>query len=163
MKKAAVSEYGYINAKLRSKISLILTEEFCRALTGASNIEEAVHVLANSGFNSASEVWDSTADIQNVEFELFCKHIENHRMVMKHTEGDLHDFVSILSMKPEIENIKSALRLWYGSKIRKPMMIFVRFSRRQYTALFLIHIQYLIQKTVSLMLRSLWTGFITAT
>ncbi|HAK45380.1 MAG TPA: hypothetical protein DCO79_05605, partial [Spirochaeta sp.] len=118
MKKTAVSEYGYINAKLRARISKILTDEFKNNLINSENIESAVQVLSSQGWDSAVEKWNSTGDIQNLEFELFKNHIENYRMVIKNTDGSLHNFINILSMKPEIENIKTVLRLWFGSRIK---------------------------------------------
>ena len=119
MGKTAVSEYGYINAKLRTRIGRILTEEFKKALTSAEDIEEAIQTLQSSGFEKTAEIWNSTGDIQSVEFELFKRQLENYRMIMKNTSGELHDFVKLLSIKPEIENIKNAVRLWYGSRVRK--------------------------------------------
>ena len=119
MRKTAVSDYGFINAKLRSRISTILTEDFINSLINSDNIEAAVQVLSTFGYNRAAEVWNSTGDIQGIEFELFKNHIENYRSVMKNTDGHLRDFINVLTIKPEIENIKSVLRLWYGSKIKK--------------------------------------------
>ncbi len=117
--KTSVSEYGYINAKLRSKISLILTNEFCDNLIQSADIESAVKFISENGFSNISEVWHRTADIQNVEFELLKKHIDNYRTVLKNTNGELKSFVKLLLVKPEIDNIKTALRLWYGSQVQK--------------------------------------------
>ena len=119
MKKSPVSEYGFINAKLRARISTILTEDFTRGLIGTDNIEGAVQFLATQGFSFASDIWSSTGDIQSLEFEFFKNNIDNYKLIMKHTYGVLKDFTNVLSIKPEIENIKAALRLWYGSRIRK--------------------------------------------
>ncbi|MDC7228625.1 MAG: V-type ATPase subunit [Spirochaetales bacterium] len=118
MKKTAVSEYGFINAKLRARISSMLTDEFKTALIGADGIEAAVQVLSSYGYSKASEKWNTTGDIQSLEFELFKNHIANYSMVMKNTDGSLNGLINVLSIKPEIENIKSVLRLWYGSKLR---------------------------------------------
>ncbi|MBI9105581.1 MAG: V-type ATPase subunit [Spirochaetales bacterium] len=119
MGKTAVSEYGYINAKLRTRIGRILTDDFKKILTASDDLEEAVQVLQNFGFEKIAEVWNSTGDIQSVEFELLKRHLENFRMVMKNTQGELKDFASLLAIKPEIENIKNTLRLWYGSRVKK--------------------------------------------
>ena len=119
MKKTAVSEYGYINAKLRTRAGSILTDDFRRSLLAAENLEEAMQVLGSSGFEEAAAVWDRTGDIQSVEFELYQRHLDNYRMVQKNTRGDIQSFVRLLSIKPEIENIKNTLRLWFGSKVKK--------------------------------------------
>ena len=118
MRKTAVSEYGYINAKLRTRIGEILTDDFRKSLTASDNLEEAILILQNYGFEKTSEIWNSTGDIQSVEFELFKRHLDNYRMVMKNTDGELKNFVKLLSIKPEIENIKNVVRLWYGSRVR---------------------------------------------
>ena len=119
MRKSSVSEYGFINAKLRARISNILTDDFKRLLINSADIEEAVIILGDNDFSSASEIWKSTADIQSVEFELFKSYVSSYKLVMKNTDGELNSFVNILTIKPEIDNIKTAIRLWYGSKIRK--------------------------------------------
>jgi V/A-type H+-transporting ATPase subunit C len=119
MGKTAVTEYGFINAKLRTRIGGILTEDFRKSLIGSDNLEDAMQILNNSGFDKSAEIWNSTGDIQSVEFELFKRHLENYRMIMKNTSGELQSFTKLLSIKPEIENIKNAVRLWYGSQVRK--------------------------------------------
>ena len=116
--KTAVSEYGFINAKLRSKISMLLTEEFKNSLLKSDNIEEAAAVLEQFNYDSLVRVWNSTADIQSIEFELFKYLISAYRLIMKNTFDGLNEIINLLSIKPEIENIKTAVRLWYGSTVR---------------------------------------------
>ena len=115
MKKTAVSEYGYINAKLRARLSSILTEDFQSSLINSENIDAAMIVLEQYGYSSLVNTWNNTADIQSVEFELFRNFIAAYRLVLKNTNDELKATVELLSVKPEIENIKTALRLWYSS------------------------------------------------
>lgn len=119
MMKTAASEYGYINAKLRASLSKILTEDFRLALINSENIEGAVQVLSSNGYSMATTMWNNTGDIQSVEFELLKRYIDSFRRVIKNTEGHLREFSKSLSLRPEIENIKDVIRLWYGSNIKE--------------------------------------------
>ncbi len=119
MSKSPVSEYGFINAKLRTRMGAVLTEEFRKQMQSATGMEEAVQVLQNYGFEHLSEVWRTSGDIQNVEYALFVRHLNNYKSVLKSTTGNVRQLVNLLASKPEIENIKNALRLWYGSQVKK--------------------------------------------
>ncbi len=118
MKKTAVSRYAYINAKLRTRLSRILSDSFTDSLIYASDISEAVQTVAENGYSGVAEVWQNTADIQLVEFELFKKLINEYIVILRNTEEEVKDFCSVLLFKPEIENLKNTVRLWYGSRIK---------------------------------------------
>lgn len=118
MKKTAVSRYAYINAKLRTRLSRIMSESFTESLIHSSDISEAVMTVAENGYPGVSEVWQNTADIQLIEFELFKKLIQEYLVILKNTEEEIKDFCTVLLYKPEIENLKNTVRLWYGSRIK---------------------------------------------
>ncbi len=118
MSKTAVGRYAYINAKLRTRLSSILSDNFTDALIHSADISEAVKIVADSGYQGVAEVWQNTADIQLVEFELFKKLIHEYILILKNTEEEVSDFCSVLLYKPEIENLKNTVRLWYGSHIK---------------------------------------------
>lgn len=122
MRKSPVSRYGFINAKLRTKISTILLDEFREKLLRAASLEEVFHYLRESEFSPLSAVYHKTGDLQAVEAELFEKQIGQYQDVVKHTEGEVRDFVTAMTIKLEIENLKNLLRLWYGSRIKKRPM-----------------------------------------
>ena len=120
--KAPVTRYGFINAKLRARISMILSEEFTDSLIRAESIEEALQFLRETYFSPVSEAWDRTGDIQAAELELFRLQISWYREMVKITGDEVQDYVRAMSVKPEIENLKNIIRLWYGSRIKKRSM-----------------------------------------
>ena len=122
MNSSPVRRYGFINAKLRAKISSILPDDFREGLLRAPTLEDVFAFLNENGFSRLTEVYTRTGDLQAVEAELFIGQIEQYREVVRNTEGSVRDFSSALTVKLEIENLKNLLRLWYGSRIKKRPM-----------------------------------------
>ncbi len=120
--KSAVKRYGFINAKLRARISRILPDDFRENLIQASSLEEVFQILEDSDFSELSRVYDRTGDLQAVEAELFHSQIDQYTGIMKHTEDEVAGFVRALTVKLEIENLKNLLRLWFGSRVKKRPM-----------------------------------------
>ncbi|MBI9103664.1 MAG: V-type ATPase subunit [Spirochaetales bacterium] len=117
--KSPVSRYGFINAKLRARISMILTEEFSSSLLRSASMEEVLQLLKETEFSPVSDAYDRTGDIQSAELELFQMQIGWYREIVKITEDVVQGFIRSMSLKLEIENLKNAIRLWYGSRIKK--------------------------------------------
>ena len=119
MAKTPVGRYGFINAKLRARISKILEEPLRESLIKAGSLEEALQCLEGTAFSSLFAIYDKTGDLQAVEAELFRFQIEGYNEICHHTEGSVRDFVQAMTVRLEIENLKNILRLWFGSKIKK--------------------------------------------
>lgn len=119
MAKSSVSRYGFINAKLRARISAILPETLRESLIQAISLEEAFQFLAETDFAPLSAIYDKTGDLQAVEAELFRFQINQYNEICRHTEGAVKEYVRAMTVKLEIENLKNLLRLWFGSKVKK--------------------------------------------
>ncbi|MDR1894928.1 MAG: V-type ATPase subunit [Spirochaetales bacterium] len=117
--KSAIKLYGFINANLRARISDILHPPLSENLIKAGSLEEALQLLKDTPFSSLAEIFDNSGDMQFVELELFKMQIKNYRNIRKHvSDKPLLAFIDALTLKPEIENLKNVLRLWFGSRIK---------------------------------------------
>jgi V/A-type H+-transporting ATPase subunit C len=117
MKKRAVSQYGFINAKLKAKIGIIKDDQLESDLLKAGSLVESIGILREHGYVQAAEAFDKTGDLQMVELSLLKDLIADYQSVKNLTEGYPQELVKIILMKIEVENIKNTIRLWYSSAV----------------------------------------------
>ncbi len=114
----AVSTYGFINAKLRARISKLLDEQFFRAMARARSLVEAVGQLAGTQYASAGQVYNQTGDLQLCELEL----IRTERGALggldKYTPAAIRPFTDAITRQYEVATLKHALRLWFERTVR---------------------------------------------
>ena len=110
--------YAFINAKLRTRISKILPQEFIRQLVRARSLAESVQMLAETDFAPVQKIYERTGDIKTAELELLSKELAIYLELEKLVEEEVRGFVHALSMRFETENLKNALRLWFDRRIR---------------------------------------------
>ena len=110
--------YAFINAKLRTRISKILPEEFIRQLIHSRSLAESVQMLAETDFHPVQRIYEQTGDIKMAELELLRKEVEIYLELENLLEEDVRGFVKTLTERFEIESLKNAIRLWFDAKIR---------------------------------------------
>jgi V/A-type H+-transporting ATPase subunit C len=110
--------YAFVNAKLRTRISKILSEEFIRQLIRTRSLSESVQMLAETDFQPVQRIYEQTGDIKMAELELLSKEVEIYLELEKLLEEDVRGFVQALAERFEIEVLKNAIRLWFDAKIR---------------------------------------------
>ena len=111
--------YAFINAKLRARISKLLSEENFKALAKCSSLQEALGQLKGTDYDVLESLYVSTGDLKMGELELFSRELSVLKGVERHIETPVLDVVQALEGKYEIENLKQALRLWFDRVIRK--------------------------------------------
>lgn len=110
--------YAFVNAKLRTRISKILPEEFIRQLIHSRSLAECVQMLAETDFHPVQRIYEQTGDIKMAELELLRKEVEIYLELENLLEEDVRGFVKTLTERFEIESLKNAIRLWFDAKIR---------------------------------------------
>ncbi|WP_319560775.1 V-type ATPase subunit [Marispirochaeta sp.] len=118
MKNDRLERYAFINAKLRTRLSLILPDEFFLRLSRTATLNEAVELLKETPFSAAGRVYAATGDLKLVELELFTIQLGLYRELQKQVKGELLIFLNALLLRLEIENLKEALRLWLDRSVR---------------------------------------------
>ncbi len=118
MVKSRLKRYAYLNARLRSRISTVLTDQVFDRMLRAKTLSEAFHHLTDTRFAYLEEVYTRTGDLKMVELELFSREIELLRDLDRNAEDEIKQILKALSLQYEIENLKGMLRLWFQFRIK---------------------------------------------
>lgn len=120
--KSAVSSYAFINAKLRGRLSRIVSRETLMQMVNARSLEESVRVLEHTAYAPAVQVYMETGDILLTELAIERINRANledmRRYVTQFGRADVADFVAALLLRFEIWAVKSALRMWFERRVR---------------------------------------------
>jgi V/A-type H+/Na+-transporting ATPase subunit C len=115
----AVKTYGFINAKLRTRISRILPDEFMNRLIHSHSLGEAVQLFRDTAFSGIETVYNKTGDLKMVELELLKYEINLYVEIEKYVNDQILSFIRILATRYEVDNLKNIIRLWFDKTIRK--------------------------------------------
>jgi V/A-type H+-transporting ATPase subunit C len=110
--------YGFINAKIRSRLGQLLSDRDFSNLMKSSSIEEVVTALGSTVYANGLEQYAATGDVRAVEFALYSHEIGTVRELLQFLQGPAADFVESLLLRYEIDTVKNALRFWYDRNIR---------------------------------------------
>ena len=119
-----VSEYAFINAKLRARIGQMHSSSMLVSMIKASTLSEAIAVLKDTQYSNLVTVYTETGDLQAVELALLEDEIRTYREVISYLKGREVELLNVLLEKVEMENIKNAIRLWYSSVVRSHQISF---------------------------------------
>jgi V/A-type H+-transporting ATPase subunit C len=114
----ALKKYSFINAKLRTRMSKILSDDFFSRMIRAHSLQEAVQLLRDTDFAVVEDVYSKTGDIKTAELELLRQEIALYREVKSYLSGEVQAFVQALLLRYEIDNVKQAFRLWFDRVVR---------------------------------------------
>lgn len=113
-----VSRYGFLNAKLRARLSKQEEENLAEKLLKTSSFIEAMHEIKNSRFAELADVYEKTGDVELVEKMLVEDQIARHKEINNYLESVPKEVAEILLEKVEVDNLKNILRLWAESNLR---------------------------------------------
>ena len=110
--------YGFINAKIRSRLGQLLSDQDFTTLMKSGSIEEVVTALNQTVYAKDLGQYAATGDVRAVEFALYAHEIETVQELLRYLEGHAADFVGALILRYEVDTVKNALRFWYDRNIR---------------------------------------------
>ncbi|MBN2351198.1 MAG: V-type ATPase subunit [Spirochaetales bacterium] len=113
----AVQKYSFINAKLRTRLSKLLTDDFFDSLVRAHSLLDAMQLLKNTAYAPLDAVYSQTGDLKTAELELYKTEIGIFKDVENRVEGTTRAFCSALSTYYEVENLKRVVRLWFDRAV----------------------------------------------
>jgi len=116
---SSIKRYAFINAKLKTRLSLVLGDEVFIRLIKSQNLGEAMLLLKETSFASVEAVYARTGDLKMSELELMRAEMALYQEIHRFGDKDLQEFVNALLMQYEIENFKNVFRLWFDRWIRK--------------------------------------------
>jgi len=114
-----LSKYSFINAKLRARISKILSDEMFDQLAKAPSLDDALALLRETPFAGLEEIYSRTGDLKQAELELLKNEIELYRNIRRYLHHNTIELVDALLTQFEIDNLKNAIRIYFNRKIRK--------------------------------------------
>ncbi len=120
----ALARYAYINAKLRARLSLFLTDEQYRQLAAAKDLEAVYSVLGQTRYGALARDLSHTEDMISVEFRLLSDELATYQLVLEHTGGPPRRVVETLMSRHEVEKLKVLLRLWHTKDPRAEHLAF---------------------------------------
>ena len=119
-----VSDYAFINAKLRARIGIMRSSHLIDEMIKAPSLAEAVSKLEGTRFQHIAEVYRATGDLQQAELSMVEQEIASYREIAGYLPEHSARFLTVLLEKVEMDNLKNALRLWYSDVVRHHMISF---------------------------------------
>ncbi|HPE36328.1 MAG TPA: V-type ATPase subunit [Spirochaetales bacterium] len=116
--RSALSEYGYLSAKLKTRTSTLLDDDIILKLARARTVQEAFISLRGTAYEDLERVYAATGDLKAVEAELFAREAGAYSELLPRLEGPTRAFIAALARRPELDAVKDALRLWFDSHVR---------------------------------------------
>ena len=117
--KSPIRTYGFINAKLRARISMLLDEEKIQQLIQARSLNESLGLLRETSYKVVDEVYRKTGDLKLGELELFKIETGIYQEMTRYTDGVLLRVVRALLLRYEIDVLKNAIRLFFDRNMRQ--------------------------------------------
>ena len=119
MMVGALSKYSFMNAKLRARISEILTDEIFDQLANAPSIDAALALLRNTAFAGLEDTYARTGDLRLAELELLKTEIGLYKGLRPYLHTNSRPLDDALLSQFEVDNLKNAIRLYFDRSIRK--------------------------------------------
>ncbi len=113
-----VSDYAFINAKLRARIGIMRESSLFDEMIKAPSLTEAIAKLDGTHHAGLLEVYRKTGDLQQVELQMLEDEIALYREVGSYLPSVPSEFLSVLLEKIEVDNVKNCIRLWYSDAVR---------------------------------------------
>jgi V/A-type H+-transporting ATPase subunit C len=113
-----LKRYAYINARLRARLSNLLTDDFYNRLADCDSLFAAMALLKNTKYDFLLAIYEDTGDVRACENALYKREVDIYRDLSKKVEESLKPFLHKLTQFYEVDNLKNLLRLWFDHKVR---------------------------------------------
>ncbi|MDD3981012.1 MAG: V-type ATPase subunit [Spirochaetia bacterium] len=113
-----LSEYGYISAKLKARISTFLSEETLEKAAQAKSLQEAFLLLRGTYLEIAESRYAATGDLKAVEADLASLEFDAYSFSINQVPEPASSFIRAKARGAELDLVKGALRLWFDAHAR---------------------------------------------
>ncbi len=114
----ALTTYGFLSAKLKTRLSKTLPPEAIDRLVKARSLPEAVQFLKGTAFAAIEEAYSATGDLRSGEALLKARELELYSGMFRYLDEPVLSFVRALSLRFEVDKVKDAVRLWFDFRVR---------------------------------------------
>lgn len=105
--------YSFINAKLRTRIGMLLDDAFFKNALRSGSLEGALGALRNTQYADVAEIYDRTGDLKMCERALAEREVGILAEIERYVEDEVEDIVQALALRYETDTVKQAVRLWF--------------------------------------------------
>lgn len=116
--RSPLSTYGFLNAKLKTRLSKHLSKDFLDKLIRSRSLPEAIQLLKGTDYEEILKVYSDTGDLAMAEARMNERALKLHTDLYRFLKEPVLSFVKALSIRFEIEQLKSAIRLWFDASVR---------------------------------------------
>ncbi|MDX9899664.1 MAG: V-type ATPase subunit [Spirochaetia bacterium] len=113
-----LSTYGFLSAKLKTRISKTLPVDTIDRLIAAKSLPEAVQVLKGTEYAAIEEAYSTTGDLRAGEAILYAREVELYTGLYRYVSEPVLSFIRSLALRFEIEKVKDCVRLWFDAHVR---------------------------------------------
>ncbi len=113
-----LSVYGFLNAKLKARISGILPPAKVEELVRARSLPEALVLLKGTAFEPLEASYARTGDLRDGEALLYSMEAELYSGLLRFSKEPVRSFLKALAGRYEVDTLKNALRLWFDGRVR---------------------------------------------
>ncbi len=114
----ALSVYGFLNAKLKARISGLLSPETLESLVRSPTLSEAMALLKDTPYAALEAEYSRTGDLRGCEALLYSMEVEYHSGLERFAKEPTRSVIRAYSIRFEAETLKNAVRLWFETRIR---------------------------------------------
>ncbi len=115
---SALSEYAFLNAKLKARLSKGLGPEAMERLIRSRSLPEAIQLLRGTAYAAIEDAYAKTGDLKAGEAVVNAREVELYTDLFRFLKGASLAFVRALSLRHDIEKLKGAVRLWFEATVR---------------------------------------------
>lgn len=116
--RSALRAYGFVHAKLKARLSKRLPPETIDRLIKARSLPEAVQFLKGTDYEPLLKAYTETGDLSLAEAALYAREVAAYAELYRFLDEPMLSFVKALALRYEIEQVKSATRLWFDATVR---------------------------------------------
>lgn len=114
----ALASYGFLNAKLKTRISALLPPSAIEELLRAKSLPEAVVLLKGTAYEAVEAEYSRTGDLRSGEALLYSMEVEYHTGLLRYAKEPSASLLRNLACRFEVDTLKNAIRLWFNARIR---------------------------------------------
>ena len=113
-----IQKYAFINAKVKARSSLRLSDNFFLSLGRTRSLPEAVQLFRDTPYGKLTAVYNDTGDLRLLEKELLQQEIDLYLDIRRFLPEEAAAFSESYFLKYETNSLKLALRLWFAQSVR---------------------------------------------
>ena len=114
----ALSVYGFLNAKLKARISGLLSPEILESLVRSPTLSEAMVLLKDTPYAALEAEYSRTGDLRGCEALLYSMEVEYHSSLERFAKEPTRSVIRAYAVRFETESLKNAVRLWFEARVR---------------------------------------------